>query len=271
MLQMGSTLRTPWQVTVAAISALVIRDIRKRFILTIHTKRSIAFVKIFIEPALHIASWMFFRAHFTSSFTDNNFQLFILLGVVPYTLTRIFLIGSVRIIKSNRDILVFKQIIPADLLISSFLAETAVMSSVLCFFLFSLYCLGYSVYFKNPIEFLIATLLWGCFLAGLGLIFAVIGFLFSYFKLIIIGFTRILYLLSGVFFSLEAIPLDKQWYISINPLFQLICIWRRSFIENSGYQGDIIYLAQCSLVSLFLGLVVYHLTKNKIMIDIMQR
>lgn len=270
----NNLVRSSWRVMWASIVALMIRNIQKRFITNVHSKRSLTFLWIFLEPMMHIAIWLIIKMSYRiGGQTSLAMPLFILLGAVPWLLTSKMLQSSVNIISSNKNLLVFRQIRPIDFIISSLFAEVGVYALVVIIFLSLFY--WYNIHWQiNSFAYWLVNLFsYVMFVAGTMLIFSVGGFFFKFLGKFMTVLVRSLYFISGIFFSAEMIPVAYRDYLLLNPLFQIIEISRECFTQHPlhGVVVDPIYLFKCAVVSLALGLGIYVTFRNKMMVDIGQR
>ena len=79
---------------------------------------------------------------------------------------------------------------------------------------------------------------------------------------------RPLWFISGVVVSINSLPQYIRPYVSWNPILQAIEITRYSFTKNYILDTSVIslvYLWQCALGTLFLGLFVYFYNEKKML------
>lgn len=274
---MSTTLRQvrpPYRVMFSAIRALIIREINKKFIISVNTKRSMGVIWLFWEPLLHVLMWggirMFYHVE-TSYGLDPH--VFVLLGVVPFIFTRGILSSSAKCIQSNKGLLSFRQIVPIDIIISIWMSQILIIINV-TIFLFSL-CYWLDVPFKiyDPFTVLSFLACFFIFMLGVNIILSVLGFFFTLFNNFVMFLQRALYFFSGVFFPAESIPYTVRPYFLANPLFQTVEALREGFAPlHEGYlYCDLTYMVTISLLTFFVGLGMYFFLRKQIMMKIEER
>ena len=265
-------IRTSWQVLIASVYSLIIRNLELRFVMRGSNKRLLDLLMIIAEPAGHILLWSTIRL-FKYPTLDGGISLplFILLGVMPWQFTFNTIGDCMSIITQNRNLLFFKQIKPLDPTIALVFSEFIMMA-----FVFTLALVVFSYFniwhIQHSLRWFIAIILYFIFVAGMAVLITCIGFFSKPIARLSKTLLRVLYLFSGIFFSAQMVsPHTRQFFI-LNPLFQFIEISRECFSNNSNYNGfgSLYYLFECALSSIFLGLAAYTLLRKKIMIEIME-
>lgn len=267
--------RSAWQIMCAVQTALITRNIQKRFITNVNSTRSLSFLWIFLEPMVHIAVWMVIRGFNGLSVGSGSLPvpLFILLGAIPWLLTSKVLTSNTNSISSHKGLLMFRQIRPIDFAVASLLSELAVITVVFFIILelFSWYGITWEIH--NSIRWMFVILSYLAFLLGASFIVMVLGFFFKFMSKVMTLIIRAMYLLSGVFFSINNVPVAFQKYLMINPLFQIVQETRMAFDAQMQHQiiSDPVYLFKVGIYTLALGMGTYLMTRQKIMIEIQQR
>lgn len=258
----------------SAIRALIIREINKKFIISVNTKRSIGFLWLFGEPLLHVLLWggirMFYNVE-TSYGLDPH--VFVLLGVLPFIFTRGILSSSAKCIKSNKGLLAFRQIVPIDIMVAVWLSQILIIVCV-AIFLFGLCCwFDISIKVYDPFSVVAFLFLFLLFMLGINLILAVLGFFFTLFNNFVMFLQRALYFFSGVFFPADSIPYQVRPYFLANPLFQTVEGLREGFAPiHGGYlYCSLNYMATVSILTFAVGLGMYFCLRKQIMIKIEER
>lgn len=266
--------KTSWAVMKSSVYALIIRNLQQRFTMNASNKRIFDLLGIFLEPGVHVLVWTMIRV-FRNQEIYNNLSLatFILLGTIPWLFTYNIFNSCSIIIAENRGLFFFRQIKPLDPVFALLITELGIMGLVFCstLLVFSLLGIGWQI--QDPLRWLTAVALYVLFIAGLGLFIAVSAFFIKYVKKIVKTFMRIMYLFSGIFFSAQMLPEQYKIYFALNPMFQFITISRECF-SNSALEyntfGDVFYLFKCATISMTLGLGMYTVFRNKLMIEIME-
>jgi len=258
----------------ASVSAFVIRNIQNKFITTVNTKRSIAFLWIVFEPLLHIGIWLFIRNH-TGMKSPSGLStiIFILLGALPFLYFRDVISKTKSSIKSYRNYYMFRQVKPVDPIIASILSHFFI-TCIACATSFIIYSwFGGSWHVYLPLQCLFSTVIFLTFMFGLSLSLAVICFFIHPISIIINMLMRLMYLFSGIFFSAQDLPESAKKIFYYNPVFQFIEALREAFTIPGSYIPftSYIYMIKSALVSCVIGLSLYVYFQNKIMVEIQQR
>jgi capsular polysaccharide transport system permease protein len=271
---MAQVIRTPYQVMKATVFALIIRNVREKFIQSSNTRRSLGFLWLFIEPALQVAMWVGIYASFGSLGTAGMpTTVFIFLGAMPWVFFRRCLSFSVTGVKKGAGLYVYRQVKPIDVMLSLVIAEGSTLLIVYAIGLLGFWWFGVQYYLYQPLYFFVNLVSFAAFTFGLCLIFLVAGFFFPFLKNFVFIVQRGLYFLSGVFFAATAIPPPYRDYLILNPLFQVIEISREAFTKVGPMYpySNAIYLLKCSIVAGALGIAVYFISRRRIMMDINSR
>ncbi len=267
-------IRKPGEVMKAALIALVIRDVRKRFITSAKTNRSTAFVWLFIEPIIHVMIWAGVRSSYGVE-TPGGLSpfLFVLLGALPFLFFRKVMSMGVKSILANKGLYNFRQIKPIDCIISSVFVEYIISIFVFIIFFITFRAIHLEWELVDPLRFFFTYLVFGIFSFAISLIFSVIGFFFERIKDFMIVIQRVLYMVSGVFYPVESIPPEYREYFMLNPLFQVVEISRECFsrIPSRLNMADLPYLCVFTMCTLFISCFFYIAFRNKIMIEIEER
>lgn len=273
---MTHTVRAPLTVMYASISALTIRDIQKKFIKTVNTQRSLAFLWIILEPISHIAIWMFIFSLMGRGLhapPSMSLPVFIILGAMPFLIFRTIIGSSKNSIKGNKGFYLFRQVKPIDPLIAKVISEFLIAALVFIVLLvgFSWFGIKWRVYHFQ--FWLINVFAFAAFLLGLSLILAIACFFFNFISTLLDVLMRLAYVLSGVFFTADMLPKQLRDIMLYNPLFQFVELSRECFQPKYSYipYASSSYLFACALVALILGMSLYLSLRTKIMTEIEQR
>ncbi len=234
-----------------SVQALILRESRTRFGVF-----KLGFFWAFIEPAVHTAIFVvIFYAMGRQSFYGMSIPLFIVTGLVPYTLFRGSFNQMASAVSSSKDILVHPKIQVLDIIVCKLGLEISTILTVFLIFVSGLY------FYTSPfsIENIPAILLGFSGLAacgaGLGLITAGIASVFPGIASLIRQATILLYFTSGVFFAPEMMPAGvRNMFLAWNPLAQFISMIRNNFSPLLTFQNiEFSYAILFALTLLFIG------------------
>lgn len=258
----------------ASIYALIIRNLQQRFTMNASNKRIFDLLGIFVEPGVHVLVWTLIRIMRSQDmYNDLSLPMFILLGTIPWLFTYNVLNLCAKTIDENKSLFFFRQIKPLDPVFALLVTELVIMGAVFASTLLVFSLLDIHWQLHDPLRWISAVFFYFLFIAGIGIFIAVLAFFIQYVGKVVKAFIRVLYLFSGIFFSAQMLPAEYKTYFSYNPMFQFITVSRECFtntpLDYSSF-GDVLYLFKCATISLALGLGMYVVFRNKLMIEIME-
>ncbi len=240
------------------VRALFLRETKTRF-----GDRRLGYIWAFLEPSLHVMTFVAIRKAFGMSAPAGiPMPLYLMVGIVPYftfSRTASQVMASVR---GNKALLVFPQVRIIDFIGARALLEYVTMNIVLWVLLFGMVIIGYNFQVENTLLFLIHFLNFSFIGIGTGLVLLAFNSKTEVVQIIWPHISRVLYITSGVVITVERFP--KKYYdiLGLNPLLQLVEMTRSSFFfeyDSSAYFNNIFYV-WCWI----LGMVLVGLTFQKI-------
>lgn len=244
-------LQQQWRV----IDALVYRELRTRV-----GDVRFGFFGVIAEPLLSLAVFLLIFGLIRGRGSGGSLDvgLFLACGVTGiYTFMRIAAKG-IEAMAANQALFFYRRVRPVDAVVSRAIVEFCLMA--ICFFIISVvvWILRERIILSSIGQIVAALLLLGLFSFGFSLFAMVAGFRYKSAKIVLKTIQRPLFIMSGVFFSLQNIPAQFRPYLSWNPILQAIELMRHGFNESYVIEGiSMPYLALCSLLSCLVGLVVY--------------
>jgi capsular polysaccharide transport system permease protein len=254
--------RSPSQIQRAVLVALVIRDLRSRV-----EGRWLSLLWMLFEPLAHVLLMMAlfgFRHQVTS--VNTEYPVFLVTGMLPFFLFRNLARRIPAAINSSRGLYAYRQIKPLDALLGRAIVEIALYGAVFLTVLLLLGWLGYVTTPVAPLELAgVLFVLLACGLA-LGLIFAVLGHERPKVQSVI-GMAFIpLYLLSGIIFPVQNLPMSVREWLLWNPVLHLIDHVRLYFLphhqELTG--SNLAYPTAFTLCALALAMSSYRLYRHRL-------
>lgn len=245
------------------IYAFIVREFQRKY-----DKGYFRYFSIILGPTVQLGILVvIFSIMGTKKILGLQLPIFILTGMLPYT----FFTSAgncLTIVSGNRELLSYKQIKIIDVIISSILMELLVTISVFSLGIFICWFLNMKVTIYNPLSLILSFILLFSITFGVGIILSVIGFYFAEFNYAIQVIFRALFYISGVFFSVESIPVQYQKYVLWNPLLQIIEFIRFSFVSfNLPHELSYLYLLKCTIIMLLIGVSLYFINRNKFMVN----
>ena len=218
------------------------------------------FIGVMIEPLaviiVFLAIFGFLRA---GNGGPLDITLFLAAGIITYTLFKDIAIRSMGAMDANEALFFYRPVKPGDTVIARSIVETGLYSLVLLIITVGIWIMQRQVIMSNFIQLASSFILLAMTAMGFGLVFMVLGFRFPFSKQILQMLMRPLLFISGIFYSIQAIPQQFRPWLTWNPILQSIELSRNAYsgtyaIDSSISMG---YLALCALVSCAVGFGVY--------------
>jgi capsular polysaccharide transport system permease protein len=208
------------------VYALMLRESRTRY-----GKSDLGYSWALIEPLLQLLIlWGIYTAFGRVVPLAASMPVFLVTGILPYHFWRDCVQRGASGVASNLPLLTYPQVRPSDVIVSRILLEAATTALVTLLFV-----VGLKMFYREPLASwvdeplaevgAIAALFYfgmsfGFLSSGLARVFPPWSELFSY-------LSRPLWFISGIFFTLESLPIGARGIASLNPIAHLL-EWIRS-------------------------------------------
>lgn len=243
------------KVMYVAIRALLLRELQTRF-----GQYRLGYVWIFLEPLFSIGIMLFlFGALMQRTLPGIDYEIFLINGILPFFMFRSGVTQALNAIQSNKGLFSYRPVKPVDALLARNILEFLINFMTYIFFSSALLWFGYSISFDHIPELIFYWSLLFVFMVAFSLIFMVIGdFSKEIGKFLSVAFLM-LYLLSGVLYSIHIIPVEYREYLLWNPLIHIIELMRHAVAPTYELVAGISlsYFMVWIIVSLFIGLLLY--------------
>ena len=243
------------------IIALALREVH-----TIYGGKSLGYLWAILQTAFGVAVFWAVR-YFAHAAAPHGMTVlaYLVSGFGIWNIIAQNLAKFMAAIDGNRALLTFPQVTPLDIMLARCLVVTSTqvvsMSVILgCGALF-----GYTLHISN-LSLLIYAILLASFL-GLG-VGATLGSLAIYvpaLQQIVPMIMRLLFFVSGIFYSVSSFSHRVGDFLMLNPIMQLIEIVRTAM--SNGYvspYADVWYVTQVTVCSLFLGMLLERYVRRKV-------
>ena len=221
---------------------------------------------IIIEPLMYVGFfYLIFFYISKSSISGLNIITFISTGVFPFFYFRKTVQGLSTVVDANQKLLFYQMVTIFDAIIARFILETVISSCVLIIlFIIIIFVDNTTIYYPMRIVYSILALI--MITLGASMFLAIICYYFSDISKFM-GFTfRIFIIVSAVFFNLTQLPMHLAYYISFNPLAQIIENFRSAFIINYYHQYiSNEYMMTFCFIVLFCGIGIYFILRKNIL------
>jgi capsular polysaccharide transport system permease protein len=249
--------------TTHVLKAVMLRNIRTRFF-----GHGLGFLIALSWPLVHIALLLTISVVVgrIAPYGDSS-VVFFATGLAPYMaylyISRFMMIS----IQINRPLLAFPAVKILDLLIASAILEVLSSCCALIVTAVVLTSFGEDLMPGNPAQAAFAFCAAVLFGLACGVFNSLVLMALPAWMTVSILFNMAMYAAAGVFFLPAALPLTVQYYLSFNPLFQIVEWMRSAYYDGYGLEFlDKRYVVGFSLTLLFLGLIVERVFRGRFLI-----
>mgnify|MGYP001292186206 CR=1 FL=1 len=223
---------------------------------------------IFVEPLGIIVILLLIRVVLRDrTYSDINLVFFVIAGVIPFYAFKDIAVRSLKSMKQNEPILIYKPVQPAGIVVARSTVELGIYSILYAIISFGVMAWSEKWLIHDFPLLLFAYFLLFLFSLGVGLIAIVVGHLYPLVNKIVPFLMRPLLFVSGIFIPLSAIPQNLRPALAFNPILQSIEISRHA-ISEAYMLDDLIslnYLISVSFMVFSFGIMVSILTKKRLM------
>lgn len=250
------TPRNSIQIFSSVIKALFLRELNMRM-----SVGKMGLFWTFFEPFAQVAIFILIRVAIMGSrgqTSSYNFAIFMAVGFIAFNMFRSILSSSTGAFTANKGLFSYKQVKPIDTIIARVLVEMFMTGIIILLFLFIGFLLQYELKPENLL-LVVAGYLWlVVFSFAVGLVVGIGNtFYVSVGKFVGI-FSFVLLIFSGVFFSLESLPVEAQQVLIYNPLVHFMEMVHAAYIyELDDRFVDYIYMLKWTIMPLFIGMWLY--------------
>jgi len=238
------------------VFALVLRESKVRY-----GRLKIGYLWAFLEPMFFITVLIIIFTYANRSLQSGNMPLilFYSTGILPFFLFQHTVTRCIPAVRANYQLLTFPQVHMFELLLARMLLELVTFIIVFTLFMVIIDFTKFAhVVVDDYLKLLHAVILISLLGFGAGCVGATLSQIFPTLEFIITAvLLRPLFFLSGIFFTADVIPPKLRSIVLINPMLQLIEMFRSAFfVSFESNHVNIQYLHSFVLCTLFLGLLV---------------
>lgn len=233
------------------IAALILREVH-----TLYGNTRLGYLWAIIQTAFGIAVFWGIRAVMGAHAPHGmSMVTFLLSGFIPWQMFSDIVGRCMSAVRGNQALLTFPQVTELDLMLArvAVVWGTQLVSALVILGL--AVALGESVRLRDPAS-LAATLFFAPLLGlGVGMICASLARFWATLEKLVPMVLRILFFVSGVFFSVSAFPSRIAKHLLLNPVMQIV-EWQRYGFSASAEapRYSVAYVAAWCIASLCLGL-----------------
>jgi ABC-2 type transport system permease protein/capsular polysaccharide transport system permease protein len=250
--QTGALLTSsPFAVNRRVIGALLIREL-----LTRYGRNNIGFLWLFVEPAAFILIvtfvWTVIRGVHISNIPIVAFALTGYSSMLMWRYTAGRCIGA---IKSNKSLLYHRQVTITDIFVARITLEILAMTAALVVLSILFYAIGWLTLPEDVLKLLWGWLLLSWLSAGLGLTMGGLSEKADFVGRIWHPISYILMVVSGVAFTVDALPPGMQKVVLWVPMVNAVELIRDGwFGSDFNAHYDVPYLMACNVAMTIIGL-----------------
>ncbi|WP_347453379.1 ABC transporter permease [Acinetobacter thermotolerans] len=239
----------------ASIRALILRELQTRF-----GQYRLGYLWVFLEPLLTIGVMVFlFGTIMQRSLPGISYEVFLINGIIPFFMFRTGVTLGISATESNKGLFSYRPVKPVDALIARNILEFLLKFTAYLSFSAAFYWFGFAISFDAIPQLLGYWALLFIFMFAFSLVFLVIGDFSKEVGKILSALFLVLYLLSGILYSIHIIPPEYRIYLLYNPLIHIFELMRHAVAPQYSLVSGISlsYFLWWMIVTLFLGLLLY--------------
>lgn len=244
-----------WTIQRNVINALVYRELKTRV-----SQVKFGVLGVFIEPLGVIAVFLSIFGFVRGGSPGIDIILFLACGVILYTMYVNISIRSLNSMQANEELFFYRPVKPVDTVIARTLVESGLYGSIFLI-IAGFTCLIREKWLIDDFGLLVITFIALTLNAfGFGVFLMAAGHRYKALHQIVPLIMRPLWFVSGIFFSLNAVPQQFIPWLSWSPIVQAVELSRSAFSVDYSINPLIVslpYLLTTSALSCAFGLWVY--------------
>ncbi|WP_347454584.1 ABC transporter permease [Acinetobacter thermotolerans] len=243
------------RVMYASIRALILRELQTRF-----GQYRLGYVWVFLEPLLTIGIMVLLFATIRQRMAPGiEYEVFLINGIIPFFMFRTGVMLGTSAVESNKGLFSYRSVKPIDALVARNILELLLKFTAYMGFSVSFLWFGYSISLSEIPNLLFYWLLLFIFMFSCSLVFLVIADFSKEIVKILSPLFLILYLASGILYSIHIIPAEYRVYLLYNPLIHIFELMRNAVAPTYALVPGISlsYFIYWIIITLFLGLLLY--------------
>lgn len=255
--------RSSTSVMSASIRALFLRELQTRF-----GQYRLGYLWVFLEPLFTIGVMVFlFGAVMQRILPGIDYVVFLINGIIPFFMFRTGVTQAMSAVRSNQGLFSYKPVRPIDAMLARNILELLLKFVAYISFSLSFLWFGYDINFSEIPELLAYWVILFIFMVAFSLILMVLTDLSKEIEKFFSVLFLILYLLSGVLYSIHIIAPQYRDYLLWNPLIHVFELMRHAVAPTYDLVPgiNIGYVICWVIVTLFIGLLLYKRFEKRMM------
>lgn len=243
------------EVMYSSIRALILRELQTRF-----GQYRLGYLWVFLEPLLTIGFMvLLFGTIMHRTLPGIRYEIFLINGILPFFMFRTGVTLGISATESNKGLFSYRPVKPIDALIARNILEFLLKFTTYIAFSLVFLWFGFQMSFESIPLLLGYWILLFIFMFAFSLVFLVIGDFSKEIGKILSILFLVLYLLSGILYSIHIIPVEYRQYLLWNPLIHIFELMRHAVAPNYPLVSGISlgYFVIWIITTLFIGLLLY--------------
>ena len=243
------------EVMYSSIRALLLRELQTRF-----GQYRLGYFWVFLEPLLTIGVMVLvFGAIRDRVAPGMDYVLFLVNGIIPFYMFRTGIMQAMNAVQSNKGLFSYRPVKPIDAVIARNILELLLKFIAYVSFSAALIWFGFHISFAAIPQLLMYWILLVIFMFACSLVFVVIADFSKEIQKILMVIFLIMYLLSGILYSIHIIPMPYREYLLWNPLIHIFENMRHAVAPTYALVPGISlgYFMEWLIGTLFFGLLLY--------------
>ena len=188
-----------------------------------------------------------------------DYVLFLVNGIIPFYMFRTGIMQAMNAVQSNKGLFSYRPVKPIDAVIARNILELLLKFIAYVSFSAALIWFGFHISFAAIPQLLMYWILLVIFMFACSLVFVVIADFSKEIQKILMVIFLIMYLLSGILYSIHIIPMPYREYLLWNPLIHIFENMRHAVAPTYALVSGISlgYFMEWLIGTLFFGLLLY--------------
>lgn len=247
--------RSGIKVMSASIRALFLRELQTRF-----GQYRLGYLWVLLEPLLSIGVMVIlFGSIMHKILPGIRYEIFLINGIIPFLMFRTGVTQAMSAVRSNQGLFSYKPVKPIDALLARCFLELFLKFIAYIAFSSVFLWIGFEVSFSHLPQLLGYWLILFVFMVAAGLILMVLADFSQEIEKFVSVIFLLLYLMSGVLYSIQIISPEYREYLLWNPLIHIFELMRHAVAPSYELVSGISlgYVLVWTILSLFIGLLLY--------------
>ncbi|WP_252151593.1 ABC transporter permease [Acinetobacter terrestris] len=239
----------------SSIRALILRELQTRF-----GQYRLGYLWIFLEPLLTIGALVVLLGTIRERAAPGiEYEIFLINGIIPFFMFRTGIMQGMGSVESNKGLFTYRLVKPVDALIARNILEFLLKFTAYISFSAIFLWFGYAMSFDNILQLLSYWLILFIFMFGCSLVFLIIATFSREISKVLSLLFLIIYLTSGIIYSIHIIPPQYQALLLYNPLIHIFELMRHAVAPSYALVHGISlsYVILWTIFTLFIGLLLY--------------